>query len=465
MDIKREGLARQVLLTGVVPSSRVLEDIEAHYAAHVAPELEIHGFRKGKAPRKLAEKRFGPAEMYRPVLDEYFRQLVSSTDDLNVIAHGDFGFAGRIDGSDDVVLTCTVSLLPRVLELDIDAATATVAFSPPLAPADDIEAEVLRRCRPYMLEDIAAGDCISGCASAVIDFRGSANGMPFPGGSASDFEYVAGKTDFVPGFAERLFRMRVGESGEIAVDFPEHYQNERLAGQPALFSVTVKSAKRTKSSIEEAAVLAGFESLAALRAKAEAHFLGVAEHEADRSLRRAVTSALTDAAVCEMLPNEAVDAMAEASWGQFTEKHGLSEREFAAARPGLADTAKDAVKSKFGLDAGLDDGDDYQGKLFKALCAEETVRAAKAEWKMSKWELLKSEIRTHAVLDHIAEQHSIAATEAEVAGRIMELLPGSRETLDRLNADAAFRRQAKRTVTRDKALDWVVSRVKGRRSD
>ena len=461
MDIKREGLARQVLLTGTVSPSQVSDDIEAYYAAHIAPELEIPGFRKGKAPRKLAEKRLGP-EMYRPVLDEYFRQLVSSIDDLDAIAHGDFGFAGRLDGNDDVVLTCTVSLPPRVLELDVDAATATVAYAPLPVSADEVEAEVLRRCRPHMLEDIADGDGIFGCASAIIDFRGSANGMPFPGGSASDFEYVAGETDFVPGFAEKLLRMRVGESGQIAVNFPEHYQNERLAGQPALFSVTVKSAKRAKSSTEEAAVSAGFESLAALRAKAEAHFLGVAGYEADRDLRRAVTSALTDAVVCEMLPNEAVDAMAEASWGQFTEKHGLSEREFAAAKPGLAEAAKDAVKSKFGLDVGLDDGDEYQGKLFKALCAEETARAAKAEWKMSKWELLKSEIRTHAALDHVAEQHNLAATEAEVAARIMELFPGSRETLDKLDADAAFRKQAKRTVTREKALDWVVSRVKGR---
>ena len=330
---------------------------------------------------------------------------------------------------------------------------------------------VLGNCKEYTGLEYDASACEltrSRLQGRATVFQGDAQAMPFPGGSASGFEYVAGETDFVPGFAEKLLRMRAGESGQIAVNFPEHYKNERLAGQPALFSVTVKSAKRAKpgSSIEEAAVSAGFGSLAALRAKAEAHFLGVAEHEADRGLRRAVTSALADAVVCETLPNEAIDAMAEASWGQFTEKHGLSEREFAAARPGLAEAAKDAVKSKFGfgLDGGLD-GDDYQGKLFKALCAEETLRSAKAEWKMSKWGLLKSEVRTHAALDHVAEQHGLAATEAEVAGRIMELFPGSRETLDKLDADAAFRKQAKRTVTREKALDWVVSRVKGRRSD
>ena len=103
--MKREFLARQMLLTATIPSDDILRDIEAHYRDVIQPSLEIPGFRCGKAPRNLAEKRLDANEMYKPVLDSYFDELVSVSQDAHAAAYGEFGFSGRLDGRCDVVLT------------------------------------------------------------------------------------------------------------------------------------------------------------------------------------------------------------------------------------------------------------------------------------------------------------------------------------------------------------------------
>lgn len=457
--IKQERLARQAVATYTVTAEQVLADIKLHYATKLAADLEIPGFRKGKVPRRLAEKKLGANEMYRPVLDGYFLKLASETENDDTLAHGDFGFAGNMDGDGDVVLSCTITSIPRVVSLDIDKALSAASAAANCARAsvleDEVEAEVMQRCRAHMMEQIADGTEIQDCASATIDFQGSVNSMPFPGGSATDFVYVAGETDFISGFEDKLLRMHVGETGRISVNFPDDYPQSSLANQPAVFVVTVKSASRlvSKTPTNEAASAAGFESLEALRGKMHDHLLGIKQHDVDQATRQAVSTAMLNAAVCEMLSNDAIDAVAESAWSQFIDGHGFSEEKYIETRPYLMDAAKSAVVAKFKLDKAS-----TSGIVFEALCRAEAIFAAKAEWKMTRWESLKVDIRTKAIFGYVAQEKGLSVTEAEVAGRLGEISTDS-DVLDRFDTDAGFRSRMTRMVLQEKALDWAAGRV------
>lgn len=453
MEVEKSLLARQMLVTAVIPSADMLRDIKAHYRDVVQPLLEIPGFRRGKAPRNLAEKKLGASEMYKPVLDSYFDELVASSLDEAAVAYGDFGFSGRLDGSCDVMLTCTVTFSPRVMELEMDRILSEVPYSPPHISDEDIDSEVAHKCKPHMMDSIPDGSAIDGCAELTMDFEGSVNSMPFPGGAATAFKYTVGETDFIEGFEEQVMRLKVGEFGRVNVRFPDDYPQESLAGQPAVFSVTIKSAKMAPAHPDDsAAQAAGFASLQDLRSKIRIHLEGVATHESDRTLRQLISSSISAEAVCETMSNDALNAMADAAWARFLDKHGFSEEQYARQRPEMADIARVAVKSRLGLA-------NPTGSVFEALCLAETVEAAKAEWKMARWDSLKADVTQQAVLDHIAEQQSITATEAEAAVRLREM-PSDPAALDRLDCDANFRAKTIRLVAREKALAWAVEQVK-----
>lgn len=455
MNIKREHLARRIMLTATVPAEKVLDDIESCYRDSIAPDLEISGFRKGRVPRSLAEKKMNPKEMYKEVLDGYFEELLSSFPD-EVVSRGDFGIAGTIDGNEDVVLNCTVTLMPQVRSLDLDSALSSVSYVSSKVPDEEIDAELLRRCKPHMVEEIGSGETLENCSSVVIDFEGRTNGMPFQGGSASGFEYTVGETQFVDGFEEQMFRIKVGGTGRVVVRFPEDYPQKTLASQKAIFSVTVKSAQMMTSKVatDEIACRSGFESLAVLREKVGIHLNGMRKHECDQMFRQSACRALVEAADCEMLSNDSLDALAESAWWQFLNQHGFSEEEYAKqACPASSDKAICAVMAQFGLDKR-----EAKGRIFEQLQATEAIRAAKAEWKLARWNSMKEDIAFKAILSHIAEVHVITVTEAEVATRLQETqLAGDNasDALNRLDSDADFRKAATAAVVHNKTLEFL----------
>ncbi|MGM0410359.1 MAG: trigger factor, partial [Bacillota bacterium] len=78
---------------------------------------------------------------------------------------------------------------------------------------------------------------------AIIDFEGKIDGEPFEGGSGEEYSLEIGSDTFIPGFEEQLIGVKVGEETEVEVTFPEDYNAEDLAGQDAVFTVTVKEIK------------------------------------------------------------------------------------------------------------------------------------------------------------------------------------------------------------------------------
>lgn len=87
--------------------------------------------------------------------------------------------------------------------------------------------------------------------TAVIDFVGKKDGEEFSGGSASEYELVLGSGTFIPGFEDGVAGMKVGETKDLELTFPEAYGNEELAGQKTVFTVTLDAIKRTPQLTDE----------------------------------------------------------------------------------------------------------------------------------------------------------------------------------------------------------------------
>ena len=450
MEITKEQLVRQVMVTATITAKEVKRDIDAYYREHIAPDLELPGFRKGNVPRSVADKKLG-ADIYRPAIGEYFRRLIASVDDA--AGHGDMGISGATDGSEDLSINCTVSLMPRVLSLDLDKVTSSVRYKAPPAVADeDVDAEAAKRCKSTV--PIPEGGPVAGCSSMVVDFEGKMDGATFDGGKATDFKYIIGKTSFIAGFEEQMLAMRVGEAGEVNVTFPDNYPQKVLAGRPAVFDVTVKSAERDANGkpTDESAKAAGFESLDALCEKMRTHLTGMQEHGVQQSFRQAMQGALLDAAECETLPNHTLDALAESAWNSFLKTHGWDEEVYVRqGKPAYLDKAKETLKAKY--------QDRAKGKLFDEMCMEEAARAAKSAWKLDRWKAIKIDAYLKTILHHVAEQRKLTATDEEVAAHTRKAAMGTDGATERLSSDAEFRKSMYWSTLHLKAFNWILKQA------
>ena len=203
--------------------------------------IQLPGFRKGKAPRKMIEAMYGAHVFYEDGLEEIFPEIYDFA-----IAKQDFKAIGRPNltdmqiGDDNIVtLTLTTEVYPEVtlgqykgLEVEKEEVNVT---------DEQVQAELDR-----MAQNVASTETVERPAkmgdTANIDFEGFDNGVPFEGGKGDNFDLKLGSGQFVPGFEEQIVGMSAGEEKDIDITFPENYTPE-LAGKPVVFHVKVNEVK------------------------------------------------------------------------------------------------------------------------------------------------------------------------------------------------------------------------------
>lgn len=206
----------------------------------LAGELEIKGFRKGKAPEDLARKHIEPAKilneavnsMLQPAFDEVLKE-----EKLQPFARPSVDVTKVSDT--DLQLKFTIILQPEV-ELgeykNLGLVKEKVSVSKKEIDAE-IDKVVASNASLVASEEAAkVGDTV------VMDFVGSVDGKEFDGGKADNYSLELGSHQFVPGFEEQLVGVKTGASLDVNVTFPEQYVAE-LAGKKALFKVTVHEVK------------------------------------------------------------------------------------------------------------------------------------------------------------------------------------------------------------------------------
>ena len=174
--------------------------------------------------------------------------------------------------------------------------------------------EVIERQIQYALQQNplkVEKDVIEEGNTAVFDFEGIKDGVPFDGGTAKDYEMVIGSHQFIPGFEEQMIGMKKGESKDLNVTFPENYGEKSLAGQPVIFKVTVHNIFETKpAELNEEFVKAlnipGVTTVEALREYLTNYLENEVKRQNDEKVQDAVFEKLMDTVEGD-LPQEMVD--------------------------------------------------------------------------------------------------------------------------------------------------------------
>lgn len=206
-----------------------------------AGKIQMQGFRKGKAPRKMIEKFYGPDIFFEDaVQDTYtvaYDEAVSDSG-LDVISQPECDIKNI--GENGYTFTAKVTLKP---EISVGTYKGVEAVMPEIAVTDEeVDAEIEDRRKKSGRIEVKEGPAVMD-DTVVIDYDGSVDGVPFEGGKAENYSLKLGSGQFIPGFEEQLVGKTAGDECDVNVTFPEEYHSEDLKGKPAVFKVKIHEVK------------------------------------------------------------------------------------------------------------------------------------------------------------------------------------------------------------------------------
>lgn len=210
-----------------------------------AKNINIPGFRKGKAPRNIVEKMYGKGVFYEEAVNDCLPAAyedAAKASGLEIIGQPEFDVV-TID-ENGVAMTAKVTTKPEVkiegykgIKVTKDVKNATAA---------DVKAEIEKVRQRNSREIEITGRAAKKDDIVNIDFDGSIDGKAFEGGKAEGHSLKIGSGAFIPGFEDQIINHEVGDSFDVTVTFPEDYHAAELAGKPAVFKVKLNGIKVTE---------------------------------------------------------------------------------------------------------------------------------------------------------------------------------------------------------------------------
>ena len=234
----------------------------------IAREVELPGFRKGKAPLSTVEAKFAHAlkeEVSELVLKQNFETIIKE----NELKPVDYVRTMSVELTEDkFVGTFIVDVYPEVTLGDYKGIEAAKEEAKVTEDAVNAEIQTLLD-RGAKLVEAEEGYRAQLEDTVTLDFEGFVDGVAFEGGKAEAYALQLGSKSFIDTFEDQLVGYAVGQEGDINVSFPTEYFKEELAGKPALFKVKVTAIKKLAKPVldDEFAKDNGFDDLADLKAK------------------------------------------------------------------------------------------------------------------------------------------------------------------------------------------------------
>ncbi|MBO5372442.1 MAG: trigger factor, partial [Lachnospiraceae bacterium] len=312
-------------------------------------KISLPGFRKGKVPRNMIEKMYGPEiffedaanmliqENYGPAVDESGADIVSRpTIEVTQIEKGKpFIFTAEVAVKPEVTLgkymgVTVTKIDTTVTDEEVDA---------------EVEKERNNNARTITVEDraIADGD------TAVIDYEGFVDGVAFEGGKGENHSLVIGSHSFIDTFEEQLVGKNTGDEVEVNVTFPEEYHAPELAGKPAVFKVKVneiKAKELPELDDEFAQDVSAFDTLAEYKEDVKKKLEERKESEARRTKEDEAIKKIVDKSSMD-IPEAMLETQMENMIEEFAQRisqQGLSFEQYMQFSGMTMDKLKEQVK-------------------------------------------------------------------------------------------------------------------------
>jgi len=234
-----QGLERQVTIT--IPADKIDSEVKSRLR-DLAKRQRIDGFRPGKAPVSIIQKRYGMAVLQEVAGVQMQRHFYEAIIANKLTPEGSPTFApGQLAQGKDLEFKATFEVYPEVEVKNLDKIEVN---KPVVEIADADLAKMLETLRKQHAKWEEKKGKAAASDRVVIDFVGSIDGEEFEGGKANDFTLELGQGRMIPGFEDGIVGKKAGEQVTVDVTFPEEYHAENLKRKAASFAVTVKKVEQ-----------------------------------------------------------------------------------------------------------------------------------------------------------------------------------------------------------------------------
>ena len=363
MSVKVEKLENSMAkLTIEVEAAEVEKALEKAFQKQKG-KISLPGFRKGKAPRAMIEKMYGPEVFYDDAINAMIPDAYDNAVDEcgeDVVSQPEIDIV-TIKKGEPFVFTATVALKPPV-ELG-KYKGVTVPKVETEVTDEDVE-KALQKERENNARNITVTDrAVKDGDMTVLDFEGFVDGVAFEGGKGENYPLTIGSGAFIPGFEEQLIGAEIDKEVEVKVTFPEDYQAAELASKDAVFKCTIKEIKEKElpelddefaSEVSEFDTLAEFKedikkNLAESKAKEakdekEANVIEAIVKEAKMEIPEAMITTQQNQMLDEFAQRMSMQGLSMEQYCQFT--GATRDKLFESVRP----QAEQRIKSRLVLE-------------------------------------------------------------------------------------------------------------------
>lgn len=298
MNVTTEKIENhKVVLTIEVPAEELDKGIKAACKS-LANRVNIPGFRKGKAPRRILEMNIGK----EAILDEAFDRVAQKAFDealkqenLDPVDRPQVDIVTLEEGK-DVVFKATITPVPEVTLGEYKG--LKVAKDAVEVKDEQVEEQVKNILNHHAkMVDAEEGATVANDDFITLDFKGEVDGVAFAGGKGKDYPLQIGSHSFIDTFEDQLVGLKVGEEKDVNVTFPEEYHAKDLAGKAAVFHCKINSIKHKEMpelTDEFVKASTSYESIEDMKAKLRENIEKNAQREADTKRRNEILKQATD---------------------------------------------------------------------------------------------------------------------------------------------------------------------------
>jgi trigger factor len=289
MKVTAENIDNQQVVLEIEVSADEWGKAIQQAVTKVANQVNIPGFRKGKAPRRILEQHVGQ----KALLDEAYEIAAPKAFDaalkeqkIELAAYPKFETVTAEDGK-PLVFKATVTPKPEVQLGEYKG--LKIAKKPAEVSEEEVDKHIEQmRDRQAQMVEAPADAVVADGDFTTLDFKGFVDGEAFDGGEGKDYPLQIGSKSFIPGFEDQLIGAKIGEEREVKVAFPEDYHEKKLAGKPAVFKCTVRTIKHKElPALDDAfaAKVSVFKTLAELKQDVRAKMEKTAATKAENDRR------------------------------------------------------------------------------------------------------------------------------------------------------------------------------------